>query len=333
MPARCPAPVRWLALALACAVPAVATAQAPNVSPTAIDFGNVGVGTSSHGEPVTLFNESGDTALYVTAGGLSGPNANQFSIEPAITARTISASESAILTLVRYEPSATGEHHATLIVQTDMGNVSVALTGTGVVAKIEVTPRDLQPFGDVGVGFTSSPQQLTIANNGLTDLAVTSVTLGGANPTSFALSAAPTGNIAAGESVSFDVTCSPQNAGDLLGKVVIVSNDPGTPTIEVGLACTGTVTGVNATPGSLDFVNVRVNTTATATVVVQNTGSATLTIEGVTWVPSGVDVFALVTPGLPATPTRTAAATGPTPTPAPRIPTATRTVGPNGTPQ
>jgi len=54
-----------------------------------------------------LFNESGDTALHVTAASGSGPNVNQFTIEPAITNRTIGASESAILTLVRYEPTAT----------------------------------------------------------------------------------------------------------------------------------------------------------------------------------------------------------------------------------
>src|SRR5512140_1070709 len=106
MRARCPAPVWMLALAVLLAAPAAAFAQTPpNVSPTAVDFGNVGVGTSSQGEPITLFNEDGANVLHVTGGGLAGPNANQFALEPAISARTISASENAILTLVRYAPT------------------------------------------------------------------------------------------------------------------------------------------------------------------------------------------------------------------------------------
>jgi hypothetical protein len=295
-------PARWLVVLL-CAAPALAAAQPaqPNVSPTVVDFGNVGVGTTSQGEPITLFNESGDTALHVTAGGLSGPNANQFALEPAIAARTISASENAILTLVRYAPTvANVDHAATLTIQTDMGTVTVALTGRGVVAQIEITPRDLQPFGNVVVGVATPPEQsLTITNIGGGDLTLNSVTLGGANPTSFALVNAPTpGTIAPSTAVTFGVACDPLNAGDLLGTVIIDSNAPGMNIVEVRLSCTGTVPGITSTPGSLDFGNVRVNADGVGTVTIQNTGAA-FTLDGPTYLPTTVDVFTLTSPSLP----------------------------------
>src|SRR5512137_1288598 len=96
-----PVPVQWLAALLLLAVPLDAAAQTqPNVAPTSHDFENVGVGTISLAEPITVYNEDGASALQVTGGSLSGPNANQFRFEPAITSHSVPVGQNEITTLV-----------------------------------------------------------------------------------------------------------------------------------------------------------------------------------------------------------------------------------------
>ena len=90
-------------------------------------------------------------------------------------------------------------------------------------------------FGEVARG-AQRVLSLIIANTGLDQLQISSITLSGSND--FSLAAPASLNLSAGAQQSFDLTFSPGTwGGSYTGKIVIVSNDPRTPSL--GVTATG----------------------------------------------------------------------------------------------
>jgi hypothetical protein len=133
-------------------------------TPLVIDFGPVGVGTTSAQRVTTITNQSFLSSITSWAGG---------GVYAPFTASQDCASGVAPLGNCRYyfrfAPSATGVFTAVSRTTNSMGSFSVELRGTGVGAGLAVSPLALD-FGPVALGVTSPPQTVTIRNTGMATL-------------------------------------------------------------------------------------------------------------------------------------------------------------------
>jgi hypothetical protein len=141
-------------------------------------------------------------------------------------------------------------------------------------------------FQSTTVGTTSSALSATLANSGNATLNISSIAIGGANPTDFAIS---TGANACGATLAANATCSiyvtftPASAAGFSATLTVTDN--ATPTMQSAtLAGTGTPAPApiaTLTP-SLSFTSTTVGTTSSALfATLSNSGNATLNITGI----------------------------------------------------
>jgi len=135
-------------------------------------------------------------------------------------------------------------------------------------------------FGNVQVNTTAT-KTFTISNTGNATLNVTSINY----PSGF--SGNWSGAIAAGQSQTVTVTFAPTQATTYGGNVTVNSNAAsGTNTIAISGTGTAAPVATISLSGNLSFGNVQVNTTATKTFTISNTGNATLNVTSINY-PSG----------------------------------------------
>ncbi len=188
-------------------IPLQGTGKGPivNLSATSLSFGNQFVGTTSAAQTVTLSN-TGVLALTLTGITASGDFAetNNCGTSVAINATcTIS---------VTFKPAAVGPRAGTVEIADDGAGSpqTITLTGTGVAPTFSASAANII-FAGQFVGTTSAPQTVTVTNTGTAVLAISTVTLGGANPAEFALSSdsCSGAGIAPAASCSVSVTYTP----------------------------------------------------------------------------------------------------------------------------
>src|SRR4029077_5732926 len=104
----------------------------------------------------------------------------------------------------------------------------VTVSGTGIAAgTLAATPSTLG-FGRIPIGSSTS-KTLTVTNPGSSAITVTQISTNGgalANPFTTSGIAAPL-TLAAGQSITFQVTFAPQNLGDFFGNLSLVSSNGG----------------------------------------------------------------------------------------------------------
>ena len=217
--------------------PAEGTATAPeiDVTPLALDFGTVDVGSTADLD-VSIAN-TGDADLALT--GLSISGSDVFSLVGAAPT-SVAAGETETVT-VRFAPAAAGVANAVLTIASDdadEGTVEVTLEGTGQAVaapepEIAVSATSVD-FGDVTTG-TSERRAVTISNEGDAEL-----TLGyGITGAGFSIVGGPSA-LAAGASGTATLEFSPAASGAATGTFTITSNDADEGTIEVSLTGNGT---------------------------------------------------------------------------------------------
>ena len=132
---------------------------------------------------------------------------------------------------VAFVPTTTGVLTGTLTI-TDSDVTSpqiVTLTGTGVQAIASLTPTS-HTFQNQTRRTTSAPFTFTLSNTGTAALTINSITLGGANPTQFAIqSRTCTNTLAAGSSCNINVVFSPSNRATYNATLQVNDNAPGSP--------------------------------------------------------------------------------------------------------
>jgi hypothetical protein len=174
---------------------------------------------------------------------------------------------------------------------TDSGSASPGNTAAGnlVVSTTAVS------FGTVPVGQTAS-SNLSVSNAGSAAIHITQISLNGQ---SFSMASPGSGPITldAGANYNIKVQFSPKTAGAVSGQLTLASDAANLGTAQVLLNGTGqsaasTAQGTQApdltlTTSSIDFGTVDLNTMATWGVTLISTGSAPLTISGVTASGSG----------------------------------------------
>ncbi len=109
-------------------------------------------------------------------------------------------------------------------------------------------------FGQVSVGDTRA-LSLTLSNGGSTDCLIRELAIGSASSAGFGLRGAPAAGsaLAAGQSLSFEVTLTPGQEGMFAGTVELAFSNPMTAPLSVALAATAGRSVLVWEPGSLDF--------------------------------------------------------------------------------
>jgi hypothetical protein len=157
---------------------------------------------------------------------------------------------------------------------------------TGPSASLSATSLS---FGDIQTGSTSSPQTITLTNNGGEALSVNSLSLTGADPSQFTETdtcQAPS-VLQPNKFCSINVTFAPTSTGSQQAALSVTDNAPGSPQ-SVQLSGAGTAPpppapAVTIAPNPVSFPSIAQGTTSSPiTINVTNSGNATLHITSVT---------------------------------------------------
>src|SRR3989449_823911 len=196
------------------------------ISPSALSFGNISVGSSST-QTLTLIN-SGAASVTISR---ATPSGNGFSITGLTFPLTLSAGQRTSFN-VAFAPTSAGSVTGSLSLVSDAPNSpsTIALSGTGVTSTFLLTasPTSLS-FGNVTVGSNSAPQTVTLTNSGNSSVSISQINVSGSGFSASGLTAPLT--LAAGQTASFSVVFASTTAGSAIGNISLVSNATNSPTI------------------------------------------------------------------------------------------------------
>ncbi len=251
------------------------------ITPSAVNFGNQDVGTTSAEQTVTLGN-NGTAALNVTAlTAATAPFARTNSGTCSAVPITINPGTSCTLTYT-FAPTVSGAANQSLTVTSSgTGSGSIALSGNGVAGAFSVAPNPVA-FGDQLIGSQSSTQTVTFSNTGSGSLQVTAlpaptppfVRTGGS-------CAAPPFTLNATQSCTAVYRFDPTVSGPVSQNLDIVTSPGGTTSLV--LTGTGVQGFLTIIPSTVEFGNEPVGTTSTPqTVTLGNSGDASLAVTVLT---------------------------------------------------
>ncbi|WP_207590563.1 PQQ-binding-like beta-propeller repeat protein [Halomontanus rarus] len=209
---------------------------AVQVTPSAVDFGDVTSGSSTEAN-VTVENVGG-SALSFDGVTVSSSDFGSFDVVAGDTQLSLDPGESHDVT-VEFAPTSANPDTTTLTVNTDDPStpaVDVTLSGTGVPEPepdISVTPT-AHFYESVPVDDTRTTT-VAVTNTGDATLDVTEFTAGGPNATDFTVQSSPF-TVAPGGTETFDIEFAPTTLGAKSATVDVASNDTdeSTVTIELG---------------------------------------------------------------------------------------------------
>jgi uncharacterized repeat protein (TIGR03803 family) len=249
------------------------------LSPASLSFGNQTLNIASPSQ-VTLTN-SGNLPLDITTTQITGTNASEFANQTNSCSSSVVAPHTTCTISISFTPTALGSQTAALSI-TDNAPGSpqlLPISGSGVLPAVVLSPTSLS-FGNQTSGSASSPQMISLANNGLGTLIITSLGITGASGTEFPQTNNCPSSLAPSSGCGISVTFSPNAIGSASASLTVVDNAPGSPQT---LSLTGTgVTGISVSPATITFPNQYVGTSGLPqTVTVANNGNAVLTVNSV----------------------------------------------------
>jgi len=203
----------------------VATGPATDtLSPSALNFPDTAVTTTSSAQTVTLTN-SGDVALTLIAASITS---GDFTVTNAC-GNSLSAHSSCAMQIF-FVPRSVGSQTGLLTVTDAFGTQTVGLAGTGKAPPgVSLLPLSLS-FGATGVGNASTPQTITLTNNGSSPLVVSSIVLSDDFGIVVGTNSCSTNTpIPVGQACTLQVAFTPKLSGARLGTLTVVSNAPNSP--------------------------------------------------------------------------------------------------------
>jgi hypothetical protein len=252
-----------------------------SINPSSENFSSVAVG-SNNPQTITLTN-TGNESLTISAFSASGAG---FSMSGLSVGQVIAAGGTATF-IAKFTPTTGGTLTGSISISSNAPNspASIALTGIGTQPLIAALPTSGN-LGTVVVGSSNS-QSIMLSNAGNATLTISQITVTGAGYTITGLSTATT--IAAQSSVTFDAVFTPATAtGTVPGSIVIATNgSPAQLTIPLTGNSIAATTVLGASPTSLAFGAVNLNTSTQMTSTITNTGNSNVTITGVETVGAG----------------------------------------------
>jgi hypothetical protein len=252
-----------------------------SISPSSLNFGSQGVGTTSPTQTITLSNPS-NVKFSIGSVTVTGDFA-----ETDTCGASLAPTENCTIT-VTFSPSATGSESGAVVItdSTRVSPVSVPLSGNGVNGSF-LTPYPMhQNFAPQAVGTKSSTAPVQFINTGNASLSIASISITGTNSSDFTQTNNCGSSIAAGASCVATVTFMPTAFGSREATLSIADSASGSPqTAMLSGTGLGAVAGLN--PTSLTFASQVVGTTSAAqTVMLTNTGNAAMSIVGITASPN-----------------------------------------------
>ena len=256
-------------------------------SPTAANFGNVGIGSSKTIQ-VTIKN-TGPRDAILTRENLSGDMYTLTGTTPPVSV----APGADVVISIKFEPTKAGSAPGSVIIGSGVrafgkiyptSLISYSLSGTGVApVPLEATPSSVQ-FGSVPVG-TSISQSVQLRNSGTQSATISSASVLGAGFTTIGLTTPMT--LAAGSTKSFMLKFVPTGVGTDSGILTLTSSSAK----ELTLSMTGTgandTRAISASPTSLSFGSGAVGSAQKLAVTLKNTGNLNVTIAQVSL--TGID--------------------------------------------
>jgi hypothetical protein len=260
---------------------AVEVAAAVPPEPAVVKFGQVTVGATAF-RYITVRNR-GTLDAVVSDLFIAGDTA--FTVPPVIPDRLVPAGGTRNFS-VAFSPQTVGEEHAVLTVLAESTpaparftrRLTIGVDGEGTGARITPFPDHLS-FGPQRIRTASSPQTVTLRNEGSGPLHIAGIAL----TSDWVLSAAlPATEIPPGDQIEVGVVFRPGHSGSLAGTLVVDSNAPGAP-VTVALDGTGVVAPIAVlAPAALAFGDQPVGTHGLAqTVTLINDGAADLHVTNV----------------------------------------------------
>lgn len=199
------------------------TQAAISLSTTSFNFNTVVVGQSA--TQTLQITNTGSAPLTINSLSLQS---QQFSITGPSVPRTILPAQSAVYS-VSFVPTTAGNLSAILQITTSVSATPASVSLAGVAeqafAALQVSPSSIN-FGNLNLKATGT-QSVTLQNTGDISLTISGVTVSGAG---FAYSSLSPGvSIAPNQTVSFQVSFTPQVAGAASGTVSILSSNLSSP--------------------------------------------------------------------------------------------------------
>jgi hypothetical protein len=256
-------------------------------SPTSVTFPSTTVGATSAAQVITLKN-TGTTAVTVQSFTFAGANASSFVLTTKTCTTSLAVGASCTLS-VSFKPASAGTFTASLAA-TDNATGSpqtVALSGTGTAASsttVSLSPSSLT-FPTTAVGSTSAAQVITFTNTGTVAVSVQSFLFGGANASSFVLSAKTcTTSLPVGSSCTLSVSFKPTATGVQTATISATDNAAGSPQSVTlsGTGGTASSSTLTLTPASITFPATISGTTSDAQLVtLTNSGTTAITFSSI----------------------------------------------------
>jgi hypothetical protein len=263
------------------------------VTPNSLSFGTVSVNSTSTGtlvvtnysnQTITLFGVQSSSPQFVV-GGLALP----LTIGPH---RSVSIQ-------VAFHPTAAIAYTGTITFNAgrrSWQNANAVVSGTGATAAgggggtgtgPQTTPQATYTLSTSATGVTfgnqlvgsSASRSINVTNTGTGNVTISSAACTGAGFSVSGFSGAVT--LTPGQALSLVVAFTPAAAGNVSGTLSVASTATNSPSA-VLLSGAGVQPLIAVTPSSVSFGKVVIGATNTSTVIVQNSGSATLQVTQVT---------------------------------------------------
>ncbi len=251
-------------------------------------------GTTSAAQAVQLTN-TGNATLTISGISLAGAGAGSFS-QTNTCGATLAAGASCSVSVVFTPATATTFNASLSIADNATGSPqTVALSGTGTAVQAPVasiTPTSLSFTSPAGV--TTTAQTVKLSNTGNSPMTLTGISQTVTGTGSFVETNTCGSTLAAGASCTLSILFTPISATTTTASLLIADNASGSPQT-VTLSGTGTAAqapAVSLTPTSLAFTSVAGTGSGAQTATLKNTGSAALTISGISLAGTGAGSFA-----------------------------------------
>lgn len=259
-----------------------------------IAFPPTDINTTAPPLTVDLRNDGG---LAVTVEALTSSN-SVFTVTqaPALPFQ-VPAGGSVPLTIA-FKPTQNISYAAELRVAGNTDSATFSMTGTGIVAEVDVVPASYD-FGDVRVAQSSATRSFNIANIATAPFQVISVSIDDAE--NFNLQWPFAGEVrlepspSPSSSVTFQLTATPQVIGTITATVTVQTDIPGASSIQVPVQVTGIAPVLALSQGGIDFGGVDVQAPAPArqALTLSNSGSFELAISNIEITGEGAAFYAL----------------------------------------
>jgi Abnormal spindle-like microcephaly-assoc'd, ASPM-SPD-2-Hydin len=271
------------------AAPPPATPVA-SITPPALSFGNVVIGTSSATQMVTVAN-TGTAPLNVGAVTPTGP------YTATGCANTAVAAGANCMITVTFKPTAAGAANGSLSIAHNAAGSpgAVALSGTGTTVTppptgtpaLSFSPMSLA-FGTQKLNMASAAQTVTVTNSGTAALMISGLSLSGTNATDFAVSGTCTAgsSVAAGASCTAQVKFTPTMAGARTASLDVASNATGAHSVALSGTGTSDTNGlIELTQNGLVIDKIKLEDNGThAKILIKNASNAPIKVTKISFV-------------------------------------------------